>query len=64
MSSSHGPCRLKLSPTNECNELGLLNGVLLRVGGEMGHHLYIAQVDILRESWCVVVMKMNEWVTI
>lgn len=45
MSSSHGLCQLKLSPTKECNELSLLNSVLLRVGGGMRRYLSIEQVD-------------------
>ena len=54
MSSSHGLCRLKLAPTNEYNILSVLKGVLLRVGGGMGRHISIAQVDIWSESWCVL----------
>ena len=50
MCSSHGLCRLNLSPTNECNGLSLLKDVLLRVGGGMGIYLYIAEVGIWRES--------------
>ena len=50
--------------TNDCNEIDLSKGALLRIGGRMGHHICIAQVDIWKEYWCVIVMKMNEWVTI
>ena len=42
------------------NELGYIKGVLLRIGGGMGHYLEIAQVDIYGRSWCVLVMIMNE----
>ena len=63
MLRSHCLCRLKLVPTNELNELGLPKGVLLRVGGGMGHHLCNTRVGIWRESWCVHVMLMNEWVS-
>ena len=61
---SHGLFRLKLAPTNECNDLGHPKGVQLRVGGGMECLLCVAQVDIWRESWCVLVMLINEWVTI
>ena len=60
----HNLCRLKLAPTKECDELGLSKGVRLRLGGGMGRHLCIAQVGIWRETWCVIVMLMNEWVSI
>lgn len=46
MSSSQGVCRLKIPPTNECNEHSLLKGVLLSIGGGMGHYLPIAHVGI------------------
>ena len=55
MSRSHGLCQLKLAPTNECYEISLLKGVLLRVSGGMGSHLSIAQEDIWRDSWCVLI---------
>ena len=55
MSRSHVLCRLKLSLTNECNELGTHKGVVSRVGGGMGYHLSIAQEDIRREFSCVLV---------
>ena len=48
---------VKDSPTNECNEQCLLKGVLLRVSGGMGSHLSIAQEDIWRDSWCVLIWK-------
>ena len=53
-----------IPPQMYSDDLILLKGVLFSVDCGMGHYLSIEQVDILRESWCVVVMKMNEWVTI
>ena len=44
MLSSHGLCRLKLAPANECNELGLPKDLLPMIGGGMECHLCIAQV--------------------
>ena len=37
------------------NELSILKGALLIVGGAIGRYLPIAQVDIWRESWCVLI---------
>ena len=52
---------VKLPPTNECNKLSHLKGVLHREGGGMGRHQYIAQVNIWRDSLCVLIRKcMNE----
>ena len=60
MLRSHGLYRLKLSPTKKCKELTLPKGVLLKVGGGKGPHLCIAQLGILRESWCIFVILMND----
>ena len=48
MCNSNGLCRLKIASTNECNELSLLKGVLLRVSSGMGYYLSILQVGIWR----------------
>ena len=48
MNFSHGLYRLRLTPTNNVNELWLLKNALLSVGGNMGCHPCIAQVGFER----------------
>ena len=61
MSSSQGLCRLKLSPTKECDELSILKSVVLRYGGGMGCYLSIAWVTTWKGSLGVSYMQlMNE----
>ena len=59
MLRSHGLCRLNISPTNECDELSLPKGVLLRLGGGMGCRLCIAQVGIWKEFWYIFIKLIN-----
>ena len=59
----HGLCQLNLAHTNECYELSLFKGVLLKVGGGMQRYLSITQVDIWRETSCVPI-KIYEWIII
>ena len=46
---------VKATPKIYVKKLILLKGELLRVGGGMGYYLYIDEVDIWRESLCVLI---------